>query len=143
MAIGAKTIETRNWSTEYRGDLAIHAAMSKEAEMACYDEPFFDVLRGAGLLDHRPAFATLPRGAIVAVVRLRDVKSTRWQDSLTRGTFPPNEWKFGDFSDGRFMWLTDEIRRLQAPVPCRGAQKLWEVPADIERQVLGQMEVRV
>lgn len=139
MAIGAKTIETRSWPTEYRGDLAIHAAMNMDAEQACYDEPFFSVLRSAGLVDHRPAFASMPRGAIVAVVRLRDVKSTRWADSLPRATYPPFEWQFGDYGEGRFMWLTDRLRRLSTPIPCRGFQKLWELPSDAERQVLAQI----
>lgn len=142
MAIGEKTIETRDWPTDHRGDLAIHAAVRLEhdEEMLCYDEPFFSVLRAAKLIDQRSAFATLPLGKIVAVVRLRDVKSTRWADSLTPGTLPPFETKFGNYGSGRYMWMTDQLRRLREPVACRGMQKLWTVPPEVERQVLAQLE---
>src|SRR5205085_11846598 len=62
--IGAKTIETRSWSTSYRGTLMIHASKGKSgAAMAA--EPLFK--------KYIPQFHALPFGAIIGEVTLKDV----------------------------------------------------------------------
>src|SRR6266699_6473957 len=50
VAAGAKRIETRSWSTAYRGPLAIHVAktLPARAEALCYEEPFCQALEAAG-----------------------------------------------------------------------------------------------
>ncbi|HET8777953.1 MAG TPA: hypothetical protein VFN76_09870 [Candidatus Limnocylindria bacterium] len=64
VAIGAKTIETRNWTTAHRGPVAIHAAKGfpEGARYICHDEPFGSTLRSAGIL----RMGDLPLGAIIA-----------------------------------------------------------------------------
>jgi hypothetical protein len=37
---------------------------------------------------------------------------------------------------GPFGWLLDDVRPLDHPVPCRGAQGLWTVPPEILESVL-------
>lgn len=140
IALGAKTIETRSWSTDYRGDLAIHAGVSDMSMYMCYEEPSHSILRAAGLVEQRPGTNSMPRSAIVAVVRLFDCRSTKWAASAPRALFPPHEWEFGDYGEGRFMWLTDQLRRLPTPVPCSGAQRLWTLPAEVEAQVFAQID---
>src|SRR2546430_14165246 len=73
VAIGAKTIETRNWWTGYRGRLAIHAAKKDTPEL----REFFawhacDALRKAGIT----SFEQLPLGAIIATCRLTECLHT-------------------------------------------------------------------
>ena len=41
---------------------------------------------------------------------------------------------------GPFGWLLDEVQVLDRPIPCRGAQGLWEVPEEIELEVDGQLD---
>lgn len=71
VAIGLKRIETRSWSTPYRGPLAIHAAKSLgsmttgEFVRLCSSEPFRSALGTEGDLT--------VRGAVVATCRLVDV----------------------------------------------------------------------
>lgn len=140
VALGDKTIETRPWGTPHRGTLAIHAtkAFPEEAQEACFHGPIMECLMAAGFETPRE----LPRGVIVAVARLVDVKS------MGNGTctdlapwvyeLPQQERELGNYAPRRFGWLLDTIRPLAEPVPCRGAQGLWDVPADvaaaIERQ---------
>ena len=83
---GAKTIETRSWSTEYRGPLAIHAAKrpTRDDEMrACRigmtsslncgsDEGWKDLLYPLDRRDLSMPYP-LPLGAVVATCRLVDV----------------------------------------------------------------------
>jgi hypothetical protein len=75
VALGVKTIETRSWSTKYRGPLAIHAA----AKMPTFERRYV-----RGVICTRDAWhlwtvsgpgihAPLPLGAIVATCTLVDV----------------------------------------------------------------------
>jgi len=40
---------------------------------------------------------------------------------------------------GPFGWVLSDVVVLPAPVPCRGAQGLWEVPADVREAALRQL----
>ena len=39
---------------------------------------------------------------------------------------------------GPYGWLLKDVHELPEPVPCRGYQKLWRLPHDIEAQVRRQ-----
>jgi hypothetical protein len=131
IAIGAKRIETRSWSTSYRGPIAIHAAkgMPRDCREFAYADPAGQVLNDAGILlggDCRD----LPRGALVALATLTGIARTEdiiaWSQGLLR-----HEIDFGDYSPGRFGWVLADVVALQAPIPCKGALGLWDVPPQI------------
>ena len=84
VAIGVKRIETRSWSTRYRGPLAIHAAkaMPAEARTLCEEEPLRMLLEQAGF----GGADDLPRGVVIAVADLVSVAPMSTQ-MLTRGPF--------------------------------------------------------
>lgn len=42
--------------------------------------------------------------------------------------------------DGQVHWCLRSVFVLPTPVPCKGAQGLWTVPEDVERQILEQMK---
>lgn len=140
MAVHAKRIETRHWPTDFRGDLAIHAAKRKvvsELDFYWGDEAFRNALLpetiGVGSLAD-----ALPFGAIVAVVELYGCYPTehlksKYPDLLLR------EEHFGDFSESRYGWLTRNPRKLKTPVPARGFQSFWDLPSDIDQQVRAQL----
>lgn len=93
---GAKTIETRDWTTPHRGLLLIHASKR----------------RG------HPAFDQLPRGFIIGAVILeriahRDVELV-----------DPN--RFAGLEDGCFYWHVRPCVRLKDPIPAQGHPKLWD-----------------
>lgn len=48
---------------------------------------------------------------------------------------------FGDFTPGRYGWVLANVRQLNEPVMCSGAQQLWEVEPRIEARVREQLEV--
>ena len=120
MAIGAKRIETRGWKTDVRGWVLIHAALkwTKAQREMVADWPE-EMMRG---------FAT---GAVVCAVRLVDCVRVPddccelW-DLWDRGT--EDEEDYGDYSPGRFAWVTDAVVRLVPPVPWRGRQGWFDVP---------------
>jgi hypothetical protein len=132
VAIGAKSIETRSWSTAYRGLLAIHAGKGfprgfgkSDCWALCLQEPFFSALTAAGITDLRQ----LPLGQILAVTRLVDVVPT--EQLLAGGRVGQRERAFGDYSAGRFAWLLEDLRPLAIPITYTGALGLPDLrPGD-------------
>lgn len=79
IAAGVKTIETRSWSTRYRGPLAIHAGAHHPVpgEELCGDSGWYwewDVDHGI-VINHREPWCEhpAPLGAVVATCTLADV----------------------------------------------------------------------
>lgn len=149
IAIGAKRIETRSWPTAYRGPVAIHASKGFPAwaRETCWEDRFRDALVEAGLadfggdsdlvFDSAERFA-LPLGALVAVGRLEDcVRTEALIERHRRGrcVLLPHEIEFGDYSAGRWAWILADVTRLAEPISCKGALGLWDVPADIAKQL--------
>jgi hypothetical protein len=129
VACGAKTIETRSWTTRYRGKLLIHAAkgLAGLTERAyrdlCQTEPFIETLTAGGFA----APADLPRGAIVAVCNLADVQRI---DIFNLPDEP--ERSFGHYAADRYAWQLANVIRLPDPIPASGAQGLWTWTGNLE-----------
>lgn len=161
IAIGAKRIETRHWSTSYRGPIAIHAAKlwNGGLKLTVNEQPFRDALSGAGIRYaaserrhwyHVAAFnyaGGLPFGAIVAVADLVDVLPT--ERIVSEGWLAPkvgangvpywtpgrHEEQFGNYEPRRFGLLLDHITPLAQPLSWRGQQGLWTLTADEVRRI--------
>lgn len=138
MAVGAKCIETRSWSTTYRGLVAIHAAKnfpSDAREFCREDATYFHLTEVYGW-----EAEDLPLGAIVAVGELVDCQptTTTMPRSLLPGIWEgdiDDEHRFGDYSPGRYAWLFHNVVMVDPPIPCRGALGLWAVPAQIQARL--------
>lgn len=130
MAIGAKRIETRSWATQYRGWVGIHAAKGFPgwARETCLDPPFAEVL----VEDRIQSPDELLRGHVLAVVYLSDVIPT--ERVMMRTMMTGRELVFGDYSPGRFAWLTDSRVQLAHPIPAKGRLGLW-YDADLAERV--------
>lgn len=128
VALGHKRVETRSWSTSYRGEILIHAAKGfpRDVQEMCADEPFLAALKGAGFTNTNQ----LPRGVIVAVAKLTGIARTEEWTAMSQGLLR-HEIEFGDYSPGRFGWALSEVRALREAIPCKGALGLWAVPPDI------------
>lgn len=138
VAIGAKQIETRSWTTAYRGRIAIHAGKGlgpvggKRGLMElCRQEPFRSVLLSAGFLG-TPA---LPLGCIVATARIVETGSLMrdrshsyiWNKAIDAwSAVSEQEAAFGDYTQGRWGFRLADVRPLAEPIPARGALGLWD-----------------
>lgn len=132
VAIGAKRIETRSWSTKHRGPIAIHASAGAQGRLS-FDAPDFrDALNDAGY----ETFPTLPFGSVVAVANLVDVRpmfdrncrlmGDWWSHYLCQTEDGINvESSFGDYRPGRYAWLLEDIHALVPPALARGRQGIW------------------
>lgn len=141
VANGSKRIETRSWSTSYRGLLAIHASKGFPgyAKECCYAAVFQRHLRRneGGQFYVADVIKSLPLGAIVATARLVDCVSTNYPLAFgldmtrKRPSEGTPEHSFGDYSANRFMWFLEEVQELPAPVPRKGSLGLWEIPTEV------------
>lgn len=128
VACGAKRLETRSWRTGYRGPVAIHSSCAKVERLTrnLSSYTFDRMIEAVGVSD----FDTLPKGVILATVDLLDCVPA------CGAVEDANECLFGDYTPGRFVFVLGNLRRLAIPVRCRGSQRLWRVPAEVEAQVL-------
>lgn len=104
VASGEKRIENRTWPTSHRGPIAIHAGKSRDW-LSPGDDP------------ERFTF-----GAVVAVAELVGCLRV---EQLT------GEWKTHVHANGPWCWMLSNVRRV-TPVPCRGAQGLWQFSGPTE-----------
>lgn len=156
IAVGAKTIETRSWSTTYRGPILIHASKTVARMGEGWDgwarlpAGTYEATRSTESPTRFPPDGQLveglPVGAVVAVCDLEAVVPTedvRFDGTLGSDTIllvspgrctlhsqSDNE-PLGDYSPGRYAWMLDRIRPLTTPVPARGRQGLWTPDADL------------
>ena len=121
MALGLKSIETRGWSSAYRGPLAIHAAKRWTRE----EREFLEDMRDLGRFPQDEHH--LPFGAIVAVGMLRDIRRT--EQVASQLTDLEESW--GNYGPHRYGWIFQELRPLPEPIPFRGAQGFFDVPDEL------------
>ena len=118
IAVGAKATETRSWAAPrwLWGDIfGIHAGKREHRAFRKTDPYVVD------LLGCEPT----PKGAIVAIARLKDCIPTE----LSIPGFQDEH--FGNFSAGRFAWRLTDVQPLVEPLPLTGHLGLWIIPPEL------------
>lgn len=123
---GVKIDETRHWSTDYRGPIAIHAAKTLDVAGAP------DALCRSVFGEFWPK--VVPLGVVICVAELYDcAPAERVADHIT-----PANLAAGNFARGRFAWRLRDVRRLRAPIPLTGRQGLYNwTPEEALEPLLG------
>ncbi len=120
VAVGAKRIETRSWSTSYRGPLAIHAAKGFPRDA----RDFSRCIRLGVLFGPEYEY---PRGVVIATCRL--VACVPTTELLAKSAYAEDmteqEQLFGNYEPRRWGFMLAEIKGIR-PVPATGALSLWE-----------------
>lgn len=146
--LGLKLYETRSWTTNHRGPLAIHAAAQTPRAIIRDMGPLYyqlvDEVRNARRTDESGSLRLIemPTSGIVGVVGIEGCERT--EDAIAH--IPISELRWGDYSRGRFAWkLLHPIGPKQGFVPlvCSGRQRLWDMPAEVSRLVELQMSLCV
>lgn len=128
MELNIKKNETRSWATTYRGDLAICSAV-KKLDQAAID------LATYILAPPHPLTAELPLwhfGCVLCVVDLWEIVPVSEQRIRM---LSKTEVECGDYSLGRFCWLTRNCRRLAKPVFVVGRQGMFNLTVEQDHQV--------
>lgn len=136
-ALGEKLNETRHWNTNYRGELAIHAAKRcVKSELAEYwQNDYFRTALHKHTMGTSDLAQYLDFGSIVGIVDLFDCK--RVEDIVAQ--LSEKEQAFGNYSAGRFAWMGRNHTKITTSVQTRGFQGFWDLPADVEVKVREQL----
>lgn len=124
VASGLKRIENRPWeppASFYGERFAIHAGKR-------YDKPAAKILKQLTLPSDPPK-PDMVSMAVLATARFGGVVTSA-EEAEEVGENQAR-WFFGPFG-----WVLYDIRQLVEPIPCRGHQKLWNLPDKIEAQIL-------
>lgn len=117
-----KRVENREWPTNCRGPLAIHAGKSREwiqwdAEEV--REEMYDI-----------TLAQMHFGAVVAIAQLVDcllIDTIRHRYHDAR-----HPWLRGHIhTSGTWCWVLQDVKPLSKPIPYRGAQGLFEISDEV------------
>lgn len=145
IAIGVKSIETRSWTTPYRGLLAIHATCKYTIALAEQTSWYAEELKRIGWDEHarilsghagdewralQPGNAL---GKIVCIVRLLDVIPINAAYAIP----PEPEAMFGDYSIGRYAWHLRLVLDLPEPYAAVGRRQLWDWEPPPRIQMMG------
>ena len=136
MLLLGKPLENRDWPPPPQligKRFALHSGRKFDEDGAftimklAYDAGVSAVVIGAAL-----ERAEKIESAIIGTVKLGRVLR-RVQRSFPLDALANSPWFFGDFG-----WVCEDPFLLPEPVPCRGAQKLWKMPPDVEARVIAQ-----
>ena len=150
LVTGRKRVETRGYPINYRGPLLIHAAKTWNPDLAMIAAAgaFRSTLEGIGIEFTATEQAArtgwnLPFGAILGRVDVigcyhtdgirfsTDSDDIKPDEGAGRLQLPLSEMPFGDYSAGRYAIICTNPVRFDKPIPCRGRQQLFDVPADL------------
>lgn len=110
-----KRIETRSWKISYRGEIYIHASLKKIDK----NDPHI-----RKLLESIPN-VPLGYGCILCKCELADCKpiNDEFRKTLEKR---PQERLCGDYSNGRYAWILENIKTLETPIKAIGRLGLWK-----------------
>jgi hypothetical protein len=126
VAFEEKRVETRVWSTAYRGPLAIHATAKGPADFLGQSRHLISELHGWGDGYWPKAHHGVGLGAVLCVARLVAVEPVE----KVRGDLSAQELLFGNYEDGRYAWFLEGVERFKMPIPAKGNRMLWEWEID-------------
>jgi len=116
--MGLKKLETRSWSTSHRGELLIHASMGRSGAVLVKEPPFSKYITD---------FSKLPFGAIIGKAVLTNVIKVELLhlpgEAINRLSL--EERAFGDYSNGRFVWVLEDPEIFSQPIAVKGTLGLW------------------
>jgi hypothetical protein len=121
IASGDKWIENRTWPTKYRGPIAIHAG--KGLQYLNRDE-----------IKDYPTGCVIAIAKLVACYSLDEILRNDANSSIRKSRIDKSIWNWSEaarhkHAEGPFCWILQDIKAID-PVPCRGAQCLWNWSSD-------------
>jgi hypothetical protein len=115
-----KNVENRNWTTRYRGTIAIHASLSRSKDRFYWCEKDYGIKLDPDELSY---------GAIVGFAEIVDVITKK---DLTTKT---KKW-FG----GKYGFVLKNIVTLKKPIPIKGALGFWKLKGRKLKKCLKQLK---
>jgi hypothetical protein len=126
---GDKKIETRGWPTSLRGVIAVHSTQFHKLPHEVYMGIWLAMghtendYPGSFLYYQERACGSCSFGHVLGEVMIEDcvpiekLYGSKWDTPMERA--------MGDWTPGRFGWITDYHVKYANPVPAKGKQGFW------------------
>ena len=110
-----KFIETRSWKINYRGELYIHASMTKIDQETRNRKELFNLLEKE----------SLSFGMIICKCQLVDCiyMTKEYVEDMKRNHY--QEYICGEYKEGRYAWILEDIKALEEPILSKGHLGIW------------------
>lgn len=110
-----KLIETRSWKTNYRGELYIHASLTKIPKEWKENKELMS------LVDNIP----LNYGYIICKCKLVDCiyMTQEYVQNMKRNNY--QEYICGIYEEGRYAWILEDIEPLAKRIETKGHLGVW------------------
>ena len=108
-----KHIETRSWKTNYRGELYIHASLTR---LTKFDDrlELLDLIRDMDI----------NCGYIICKCKLVDCVYMD-EDFTSKVKKNKREYICGHYDVGRYAWILDDVKVLDKPIKVKGKLGIW------------------
>lgn len=110
-----KLVETRSWKTNYRGELYIHASMTKPSKTDMEDEELMSLIENKELnFGYIICKCTLVDCVYMTEEYINNMKENNYQEYIC-----------GEYSVGRYAWILENIELLDKPILTKGHLGVW------------------
>lgn len=120
ICLGKKKIETRSWKTNYRGELYIHASLTK------IRKEWKDNKELMNLLDN----SSLNYGSIICKCNLVDCVYMD-NEFINKIKKDNQEYICGIYELGRYAWILENVEILAASIKVKGHLGIWNYEEEI------------
>lgn len=110
-----KLVETRSWKTNYRGELYIHASLTRISKDSKEIQELME------LVDNKE----LSFGYIVCKCNLVDCVYMTKEYVKNMKTNNYKEYICGSYEEGRYAWILEDIEPLEKPIRANGQLGIW------------------
>lgn len=110
-----KLVETRSWKTNYRGELYIHASMTKPSKTDLEDEELMSLVENKEMnFGHIVCKCVLVDCVYMTEEYINNMKENNYQEYIC-----------GEYSVGRYAWILENVEILDKPIPAKGHLGVW------------------
>ncbi len=117
-----KIIETRSWKTNYRGELYIHASSTKISKEWQKNKELMELIKNMPLNYGN----IICKCNLVDCVYMTKEYVTNMQDNNYQ------EYICGEYKEGRYAWILDNILPLTIPIKAKGQLNIWNYYTEFE-----------
>lgn len=117
-----KSVETRSWKTNYRGPLYIHASMTKISKNDLEDKKLMSLIENKNM----------NFGNIICKCDLVDCIYMTKEYVIEMKDHNYQEYICGEYEEGRYAWVLDNITPLEIPIKAKGQLGIWNYYNEFE-----------